>query len=280
MKMYSFKNGAEALPELCTELYRHGTIVHPRGQKTFELRNVLIEIIDPSDVLMFGINRTGWNIRIALAEALQLIGGFSDPSAMVRIAPAFKNFINPETQQFDGAYGPRVSEQLDAVVKTLTDDPASRQAVVQIWKPEDLIAQSLDKPCTVYMNFHIRNAGLHMTTHMRSNDVWWGFCYDLFQFTQLGWTIARCLNTTLDSYTHIADSFHLYARDLSAAAQTTMRDQRHAMQTFNGLHMPDGMAVTMENFQTVAKEIFYSDNGMCLGNAEWAGFDLVGLFHD
>ena len=48
---------------------------------------------------------------------------------------------------------------------------------------------------------------------MRSNDVWWGLPYDVFQFTQLQLTLARLLDVAPGEYTHMVGSLHAYERD-------------------------------------------------------------------
>ena len=52
-----------------------------------------------------------------------------------------------------------------------------------------------------------------MTTYMRSNDLWMGFPYDVFQFTCLQTLLAMELDVELGTYTHVAGSLHLYERD-------------------------------------------------------------------
>ena len=52
---------------------------------------------------------------------------------------------------------------------------------------------------------------------MRSNDLWLGFPYDVFQFTCLQVRMAMELGLDIGTYTHIAGSLHLYARDFEKA---------------------------------------------------------------
>lgn len=201
--------------ELPKHLMTDGDRVSPRGQDTYELRDVLIEISDPSNVCMTGLNR-GWNERIAVAEFLQLVGGFSDPERMVKIQANFSKFLNGGS--FHGAYGPRTSMQWDMLLNRLMRDPSSRQGVVTIWDPLHDLTQNdrSDTPCTLNFTFQIRDAKLYMNTHMRSNDVWWGWSYDLYQFSQLQWTIANVLGLQCGTYSHFVNSFHLYQRDVDA----------------------------------------------------------------
>ena len=56
-----------------------------------------------------------------------------------------------------------------------------------------------------------------MTTYMRSNDIWMGFPYDVFQFTAMQILLSMQLGVELGTYTHISGSLHLYERDLVVA---------------------------------------------------------------
>jgi thymidylate synthase len=103
-------------------------------------------------------------------------------------------------------------DQLEYVEKMLTKNPQSRQAVIHIKEPS--FEPSKDVNCTVCLQFFIRDDKLYMTTYMRSNDIWLGFPYDVFQFCNLQILLSMKLGVKLGSYTHIAGSLHLYERDV------------------------------------------------------------------
>ena len=103
-------------------------------------------------------------------------------------------------------------DQWEYVKNLLKADPNSRQAVIHIKNPMDY--KTKDTPCTVCLQFFIRENKLFLTTYMRSNDVWFGFPYDVFNFTCFQIRMAMELGVGIGSYTHIAGSLHLYQRDL------------------------------------------------------------------
>lgn len=254
-RFHSFKNGADSIRQLPSILIADGDLVSPRKQQTREIRNMLIEVEDPTDVTMLGIGRN-WNAKIAVAEFLQLVGGFSDPAAMALASPVFKNFILGGS--LHGAYGPRISMQMQPALDRLRADPDTRQSVVTIWDPlHDLHQEDRkDVPCTLNMSFAIRDDKFLLSTHMRSNDVWWGWCYDLFQFTQLQCTIANMLNLEPGPYVHYADSFHLYTRDEDAAMSITTKDTEPRPK-LQGLGMANE-ANSWRDVQHLAYDIFYA----------------------
>ena len=193
---------------------RHGKPRSPRGEATLDAGQVTVVLEDPTYALAQGVGR-GLSPRVAAVEALQLIGGFHHPEMMVWASPAFKQFMDGET--FHGAYGTRVGHQVELAVGKLEEDPDTRQAVVTLWDPaKDNDAGLHDYPCTVAFGFSVRRLDTHdvldMHVTMRSNDVWLGFPYDVFQFTQLQQSVARTLGMPVGEYTHTAWSMHLYEK--------------------------------------------------------------------
>jgi len=195
-----------------------GDEVSPRGLTTYELLDFSLELTDPKYSLPVSVGRQ-LNTKIAVIEALQLMGGFLDPAAMLRASNAFRQFMDGGT--FHGGYGQRTRGQMLAVIDKLKQDPHTRQGIVTLWDPvHDLFTPGMhDYPCTVALQFLIRKQGLVMMTHMRSNDVWRGLPYDLFVFTQLQQAVAAHLAVPVGSYFHHVSSLHMYETDAEAAKQ-------------------------------------------------------------
>lgn len=199
--------------EIVDHVRKNGKRVSPRGQATVEDLDVVIIHHQPHDSLPVHIGR---NVNRALCslEALQLIGGVSDPGLMCKVAPNMRNFMDGGI--LAGAYGPRVGVQLDRIVEKIKQDPDTRQAVVTIWDPmRDHFPNppSKDVPCTIMQQFLLRKDQLIMHTTMRSNDVHWGVAYDIFAFTQLQLAVASALGVAPGVYHHHAVSLHAYERD-------------------------------------------------------------------
>jgi len=151
----------------------------------------------------------------AAAETLWLLG--SDPSTdMIKYyAPQYVRFENNGIA--NGHYGRRWwnNEQLPRIIDLLEKDPFTRQAVIGLWRPDDLdlIGKSNDIPCTLSIQFLIRFNTLSMIVTMRSNDAWLGFPYDVFVFSCLQNLVAEKLGCMVGEYTHNVGSIHLYSRD-------------------------------------------------------------------
>jgi hypothetical protein len=66
-------------------------------------------------------------------------------------------------------------------------------------------------PCTLSLQFLIRDKRLNCIATMRSNDIVWGLTYDVFNFTMIQEYVAVKVGIPLGDYFHNAGSLHLYA---------------------------------------------------------------------
>lgn len=238
---------------IADHVVRNGRVRAPRGEKTMEVTSEVIRLLDPRDSLPVGIGR-GLNPAIAAIEALQLIGGFTDPELVCKIAPRMVDFM--DAGKFYGSYGPRIGYQLPHLIRRLQEDTDTRRAVLAIWHPDDIGVEGMhDYPCTTRLTFSIINGAVVLETSMRSNDVYWGLSYDVFQFTQLQMVVAACLDLDVGDYYHHATSLHVYERDfqeLEALSPPT----GPAPLLFEAI---TGVPGTIESYQSRAWGLVYSD---------------------
>lgn len=213
MRVLEIENGIMGYGPFVEYVWRNGKRRDPRGIATFDAGPMTVVIKDINWTLPLHIGRN-INRKIAAAEAVQLIGGFTDPELLFWASPNFKQFAEDDGR-FWGPYGRRIRDQVAHVITKLKRDVDSRQAVITLWDPFfDNQPNKRDYPCTVMMHFAIIDARLEMTVTMRSQDVWWGTPYDWFQFTQLQHTVARLLHVHPGTYRHITLSTHLYERNM------------------------------------------------------------------
>lgn len=229
----------------------HGAEVAPRGKPTREVLAFTLELHDPTRAWAAGTGRR-LSVALAGAEALQLVGGFSDPGAMLQISPHFREFTDGGV--FHAPYGPRVASQLPEAIEWLRRDPDTRKAYVAAWDPvQDLWTHDTrDHPCTTHMQFMIRRDALDLHVGMRANDAWRGFPNDVFQFTQLQQSVAACLRVPVGTYYHHATSFHLYEENLEGVDRLTSSSQP----PFLGIGIDYAFA-TWPAYQQRARDVFY-----------------------
>lgn len=208
------EDGPTGYIELINKVINKGVSRESRNGDTRELGFTVVEILDTTRAYPVGVGR-GLNRRIVAAEALQLVGAFSDPDLL---GVAFEPYKEADGR-FWGAYGDRIGYQLLDVVRKLRQTSETRQAIISLWNPQlDNVPFKQDYPCTLTLTFSVNPDGqLDLSVHMRSNDVWLGVPYDWGQFSVLQQTVATLIGRTLGRYRHVVDSMHLYKRNLEAA---------------------------------------------------------------
>lgn len=215
--VYSGAN--EAWQSLLRDIVSQGIEVKPRGIKTLEIiaSSRTFNMAQP----IVTIARRELGYRFLAAEAAWIMSGDDRVSTIKPYAKDISRFSD-NGHTFFGAYGPRVRSQLGYVLRTLRDDPDSRQAVINIWRESP--PPTLDVPCTLSLQFILRNGSLHCVASMRSSDTWLGWPYDVFNFTMITWLVALYLEIarpelpiSLGTMTLRAGSQHLYEKNLTDA---------------------------------------------------------------
>jgi thymidylate synthase len=136
------------------------------------------------------------------------------------------HWVNPAEGKWEYTYHERLAtykvpgieqpvNQLDYIVKALTEAPHTRRAQAIMWKPwED--AGIHDPACLQRLWFRVFGDELVLNVHMRSNDAFKAAFMNMYAFTDLQRLVAERVSKGLGrqiivgQYTHIADSFHIY----------------------------------------------------------------------
>ncbi len=83
-----------------------------------------------------------------------------------------------------------------------------------LWRGDELPSDSRDTPCTVSLQFLLRDGLLNLRVSMRSNDLWLGVPYDFMTFSCLHRTMAVALDVNPGTYVHTVGSMHVYETDV------------------------------------------------------------------
>ena len=100
--------------------------------------------------------------------------------------------------------------QLDRIIQMLQDNPDNRQCAISIYDGKEIDDYKYDTPCTYAIQFTIVHNRLDMCVTMRSNDLWYGFCNDQYQFSKLQEMVSKQLDIETGVYYHFAHNMHLY----------------------------------------------------------------------
>jgi thymidylate synthase len=213
-------SASELFTQACHAVLASGNPAAPRGLATIEVLGASLTLTNPRRRLVDVPPARVINPAFAAAEAVWILSGSDDPWIYLyneRLADY------ADDGRLMGAYGPRLRrwhgmvDQLARVHRQLTEDPGTRRAVIQLFDPEADSGDYKDVPCTLGYRFFLRDGLLHMHTTMRSQDLWLGFCYDIFTATIMQELLASWIGAGLGSYWLCVDSLHLYARDLPKA---------------------------------------------------------------
>ena len=188
------------------------------GEVVGEVINAITVINDPTRCIMKNDIRK-LPMRYCIGELLWYISGNDHLSAIQHFSSAWDR-MSDNGKTVNSNYGNLIMnyygfDQLKMCEQILSNNPNSRQAIIHLKPARDVLSYpTKDLPCTVSLQFFIRDHKLYLITYMRSNDIWMGFPYDVFQFTCLQIYLAMRLDVDLGTYTHIAGSLHLYKRNL------------------------------------------------------------------
>ena len=102
------------------------------------------------------------------------------------------------------------NDQINYVIDLLKREKYTRQATISIYDGKEHDKFTYDTPCTYAIQFTIVDNRLNICVTMRSNDLWYGFCNDQYQFSKLQEFVAKEINMDIGTYYHFAHNLHIY----------------------------------------------------------------------
>lgn len=185
------------------------------GDVVGEILNAVTVISNPTKNVMRNRIRK-LPMKYAVGELLWYLSGNNNLSEIQKYTSAWDR-MSDDGKTVNSNYGWCIRhkygfDQWEYARELLRKSPETRQAVLHIKTADN--KESKDVNCTVCLQFFIRDNKLHATVYMRSNDIWMGFPYDVFQFTCMQILMSMELGVEIGTYTHVAGSLHLYKRDL------------------------------------------------------------------
>lgn len=200
-------------------LLTHGWNAVPRERPTVELLGVTLHLGDSAqNILVHPVRNL--NYRFMVAEWLWIALGRNRVADLTRYNSKMLEFSD-DGLTLAGAYGPRLIPQLPYIFRALAD-PDSRRAVATIWTPSP--PHSKDLPCTLALQFLLRDERLNLIVTMRSSDAWLGIPYDFFTMSMLQNAIAGTLGVARGFIQFNLGSSHLYRTDMDRARDLLRSD--------------------------------------------------------
>ena len=161
------------------------------------------------------------NIFQCIGQFLWITQGNFNLEAIKYYQPIAEKFSSDGWKMI-GAYGPRLFgiqhlNQIQHVFETLHEDSTKRKAVASVYLPQfDQHKKNDEVPCTLNLQYLIRDGKLNAITFMRSQNAYNLLPIDLFIFTMLQEYVTAYLQAEYDlelgTYYHFSGSFHIYTR--------------------------------------------------------------------
>jgi thymidylate synthase len=231
MVIYQARTFAGVYEELLNDLINDPEyITKPRDMKINEICDVSLVIENPLSCLYSNPFRSSQSKYIA-AEFLWYFMGRNDVEYIAKYAKFWESIKNDD-DTVNSSYGHLLFNnknehgitQYRWALESLAKDKDSRQAVLHFNLPIHQRSDNKDFVCTMYGIFQIRDNKLNFTISMRSNDVILGLPTDVAFFVTLQSQMLSHLRThagypelELGTYTHIANSSHIYERHFEMA---------------------------------------------------------------
>lgn len=234
---------------------------------TWELRPVVFELTNPRN--RWVLSRTpAINPAAMIAEVIWIVSGRDDAQFVNKWNPLLPSYAG-EGDNYYGAYGARLRamnglDQLSRASAILSSAPESRQVCLTLWDPsKDLPSENgqprdEDIPCNVVSLLKIRRDRLEWTQVMRSNDFFRGLPLNIVQFTTLQEIVAGWIGVDVGSYTHVADSLHLYHAD--AGCLDALGGSENLSRNTDDLRLPlEESLSTLQELEKLTEGMAYGD---------------------
>lgn len=180
-----------------------------RAGDTREHLGVMVQSENPRKRLF---NRDGLNLAFQLQEAIAYWTG-QNPGHVQRYNSNMKQYMTDGKLEGSayGRYLRRIPhDQISRVIEQLRENRETRQAVMNFHQAGVERYDGPDVACTIYLQFIIRDGALHCFANMRSQDMLWGYPYDVHNFQWIQEVLAGILDVELGSFTHYMNSCHYY----------------------------------------------------------------------
>ena len=182
--------------------------------RAIELLNQSITIDDVCQINIYNPKRK-FNVRYALLEFMWYLSQDQNVRNIGKAASTWQDIASVNGNVHSN-YGACLYRSWDRVANELLRLPESRRAVIALNQP-DVDYGMKDVPCTMFVQFFVRDDKLHLIWNMRSSDFAFGFCNDvavgmlflqmmrneLMERTDIPWI-------GLGSFTYNATSLHCY----------------------------------------------------------------------
>ena len=210
----NFYNANEAFEYFYKKISKHGI----KFADTRAFFNVGFSLHRPEQRIITDEKRK-WNLDYAKAEWEWYLSGDKNIKKLGeiygKIPPIWERMadVNGDVNSNYGYQWQR-NQQIDYIVGLLNTEKHTRQAAISIYDAKEWEKYKHDTPCTYAVQFTNVDNYLNMCVTMRSNDLWYGFCNDQYQFSKLLELVCERTGLNMGTYFHFAHNLHIYSNKL------------------------------------------------------------------
>ncbi|WP_412761943.1 thymidylate synthase [Priestia megaterium] len=109
-------------------------------------------------------------------------------------------------------------DQVDYLIYMLKTNPHSRRIKTTLWSVDDLDYMALE-PCVYETHWQLWEGKLHLTVNIRSNDLFLGNPYNVYQYSILHRLIAQVTGHQAGTICFNIDNAHIYDRHMDSVME-------------------------------------------------------------
>lgn len=213
-------------------------VTYPRRTETKEIISCLIKINNPYDRIVTNAIRK-LSLKYLTGEWLWYERGSNSLKEIANYSKFWKQ-ITDDGRTINSSYGYRMLgkhpyvkiNQWEYAKNQLINDKDSKRAIILICLPVDLKEKTNDLPCTMFLQFLIRNNYLHLFCNMRGNDLMLGFPYDAACFTMFQEKMLLELQNyyfklKMGKYFHSTTNIEVYKRHYKLLQQIVQNEDKN-----------------------------------------------------
>ena len=209
-----FWNANNAFEYFYKTISKHGI----KFADTRAMFNVGFTILKP-EIRAIVDSKRNWKLDYAEAEWQWYLSGDKNIKKLGKIygkvPEIWKRMADPQGNvNSNYGYQWQRNDQIGYVIDKLKKDMFTRHACISIYDGKEHDKFTHDTPCTYAIQFTNVNNYLNMCVTMRSNDLWYGFCNDQYQFSKLQELICKETKLDMGTYYHFAHNLHIYSDKL------------------------------------------------------------------
>ena len=117
------------------------------------------------------------------------------------------------------------ADQIEAVIRSIRENPDSRRHIVSAWNVADLDDMALP-PCHAFFQFYVADGRLSCQLYQRSADIFLGVPFNIASYALLTHMVAQVTGLGVGDFVHTLGDAHLYLNHLEQAERQLAREPR------------------------------------------------------